>query len=109
LVAPSSPSEIVGYRSASGRRLDVLAFTTVTGDAELLNAQWQVAMQPLRHPRRQRRDDHLVERLALKRLAHAPSGSVSPIRPSTCPPAASSSSGMASSTVRAASSVPGSQ
>ena len=71
LVAPSSAGEIVGYRSVIRRRLDVLRGHDRHGDAELLHARWQVAMQPVRHARRQRRDDHLVERLALERLAHS--------------------------------------
>jgi hypothetical protein len=79
------------------------------GDAELLHARWQVAVQPVRHARGQYRDDHLVERLALERLAHRDERVV--VADPAFDPSARGvlQQRMASSSVSAASSVSGSQ
>ena len=84
------------------------AVTTLTGRPNA-STRWEVAPQPARDARRKRGDDQFIESPRSSACCTATNGSVSPTIPSTVPPAASVSSGMASSSVIAASSVSGSQ
>jgi hypothetical protein len=69
LVAPSSAGEIVGYRAAIRERLG----SWPSRPSRVRRAARRAMagrVKPVRHARRQRRDDHLVERLAVECLAH---------------------------------------